>query len=316
MDIQYIDPLHRAWNRMKAILFPINLGKWFALGFTAFLAHLLDMHGGGQGGSHRSGMDLNEFFDLPARAQAWIAAHPWIVALIIAGIIMAFILGIVCLWLSSRGLFMFLDNVVHNRALIQQPWHEFKRRADSLFLWRLLLGFFSLVMLIEFLTAGFFVARDFYHHIDDVSSHVFMLLGLAFIGFALLVILLAVARLLKDFVVPIMYRDDLSVVDAAGKFLTVFSEHIGGFVLYMLFLVVLYIVTFVCIAIAGVITLGIGFVILIIPYIASVVLLPVSVLFRAYSVEFLEQFGEDFRIFPVAAPAPEVSGPASTAEAQ
>jgi len=37
---------------------------------------------------------------------------------------------------------------------------------------------------------------------------------------------------------------------------------------------------------------------LITPYIGSVVLLPVSYTFRAFSVEFLEQFGDDFTIFP------------------
>jgi hypothetical protein len=45
-------------------------------------------------------------------------------------------------------------------------------------------------------------------------------------------------------------------------------------------------------------TCCIGFLLLIIPYIGSVVLLPVFYTFRAFSIEFLEQYGEEFVLFP------------------
>ena len=40
------------------------------------------------------------------------------------------------LWLSSRGKFIFLDDVVSGQARIVEPWNRFKRLGDSLFLWR------------------------------------------------------------------------------------------------------------------------------------------------------------------------------------
>ena len=41
MSIEYIEALSRAWNRMTTALFePFDIGKWFVLGFTAFLAGL------------------------------------------------------------------------------------------------------------------------------------------------------------------------------------------------------------------------------------------------------------------------------------
>ena len=49
---------------------------------------------------------------------------------------------------------------------------------------------------------------------------------------------------------------------------------------------------------AGLLTCCIGFIFLIIPYIGSVIMLPVSVTFRSLSLEFLEQFGPDYKIFP------------------
>jgi len=36
--------------------------------------------------------------------------------------------------LRSRGKFMFLDNVVHDRAEVSQPWQDFRRLGNSLFL--------------------------------------------------------------------------------------------------------------------------------------------------------------------------------------
>jgi hypothetical protein len=52
------------------------------------------------------------------------------------------------------------------------------------------------------------------------------------------------------------------------------------------------------IVIFGLVTCCIGFILLAIPYINVVILLPVPVWFRGFSVEFLEQFGEDYKFFP------------------
>ncbi|MCK7483486.1 MAG: hypothetical protein M0C28_45465 [Candidatus Moduliflexus flocculans] len=43
MTIQFMEPLNRAWNRMKIALFkPFDLHKWFVIGFNAFLAGMMD----------------------------------------------------------------------------------------------------------------------------------------------------------------------------------------------------------------------------------------------------------------------------------
>jgi len=52
------------------------------------------------------------------------------------------------------------------------------------------------------------------------------------------------------------------------------------------------------------VTCLIFFVLLMIPYISSVVLLPVSYTYRAYSLEFLAQFGPDYSLFPIPPPPP------------
>ena len=80
--------------------------------------------------------------------------------------------------------------------------------------------------------------------------------------------------------------------------MTILWPKLGYFLLYGIFILVLGILVVISVIIFGFVTLCIGFLLLIIPYISSVLLLPVSYTFRAYSVEFLEQFGDDFKIYP------------------
>jgi len=76
------------------------------------------------------------------------------------------------------------------------------------------------------------------------------------------------------------------------------QQHLVYFFLYGLFILFLYIIVGILVVIFGLLTCCIGFLILAIPYIGSVLLLPVAVVFRALSIEFLQQFGEQYKIFP------------------
>ena len=42
-----------------------------------------------------------------------------------------FLLIAILLWISSRGKFIYLDNVVHDRAQIVEPWSRFRRLGDT-----------------------------------------------------------------------------------------------------------------------------------------------------------------------------------------
>jgi hypothetical protein len=301
MDITYLEPLKRAIARMKKALFkPFNLNKWFIVGFTAFLAGLADGNpgSGGKISADDSGLDFSEVFDAPARAWEWLTDHPHWIAII--AIIMIVIISVVVLllWLSSRGKFMFLDNVVHDRARISQPWKEYKRLGDSLFLWRLI---FTLVCIIAVgVTLAFFFTTGarIYHEEPFFGIPVLIIIGTVLIGLVFSIILGYISLFLNNFVIPIMYKKDLTAIQAWGLFLNLFKQHIFPFILYGLIILVLTIAVVIGIVLAVIFTCCIGGILLIIPYISSVITLPISYTYRAFSLEFLSQFGEEYNLFP------------------
>ncbi len=297
MTMAFFEPLSRAWNRMKDALFrPFDLNTWLSLGFTAFLADLLESHGGGNS-SHKGGhLDFEDIIDAPLRLWEWLGQHPGWFLLIIFGAMFLLLLLLLFLWLSSRGKFMFLDNVIHGRALVSQPWQEFKSLANSLFIWRLAFGLLCLLFIILFLGSVWQNASNLYW-----DSHRIPVAFLISRGLLLLLVIFSIFYidlLLNHFVVPVMHKNRISATQAWQQFLTIHWSYFGHFLLYALLMLLLNIFFVILILTFGFLTCCMGFILLIIPYINSVVLLPISYTFRAFGPEFLRQFGEDFNVFP------------------
>lgn len=311
MEIRYFDPLSRAWERMKKALFrPFDLKNWFVVGFTAFLSGLTDCHGGGNGKTGwQEPSDIHTLMNFPETAREWLMENPVLAILIAFGIVLAIVLVIVLTWLSSRGKFMFLDNVVHNRALVAQPWREYRTEGNSLFLWRVVFGFAVLAVVLVYLAACFSTLYARYEQYGDTAGLIgpLILMGLGLL--VLMIVISGISLFLSDFVVPVMYRHRISAVRGWGVFIRLFSLHPAQFIGYALLVLLLIIILVVAIVIGGLITCCIGFLILAIPYINEVLLLPVTYTLRAFSVEFLEQFGPDFQVFPRPEAAPATGEP-------
>jgi len=311
MTVSYSEPLTRAWERMKLALFkPFDLHKWFVVGFTAFLAGLADGHQGSKGSRGHWDTNFHDILAFPHKAWVWLGNHPaWAVA--IAFIAFAvLVLGIVLLWLSSRGQFMFLDNVVHHRAEIAKPWNEYRKEGDSLFLWRLA---FHLAILAAFVLATilfFTSASRIYEATRFVPIPVSWILGMGALFLVLFAVTAYVATFLKDFVVPIMAKNRVPATKAWALFMPLFREHAGSFILYGLVIIALIIAFIVFVVIAGLVTCCIGWFLLVIPYIGTVVTLPFWYTLRAFSLEFLAQFGPAYEMFPPPVAVPSEGAPA------
>jgi len=290
--ISITDPIQPAYAYMRRLLFePFQAKKWFLLGFAAFLAHLAD------GGSFnynsnpfnrsRGGPDFEG-------ALSWVSEH---LVLVITLAVMAFLLilalSILLQWLSSRGQFMFLDGVAHDSSDIAEPWARFRELGNQVFAFRVKLmlagwgAFFIIVGLGVALALPDIRARHF-----GMAS----ILALVVAGGLLLLVLLAlvlVTMLLRDFVVPIMYQRNLGT---AAAWSVLRQELLPGrawtFVGFYLVNLLLGVVAALLMLLGCCLTCCLA----LLPYLSSVVFLPIHVFFRCYSLKFLEQFGEEWRI--------------------
>lgn len=303
MNISYVEPLGRAWGRMRRILFtPFDLGAWLVLAFSAWLAGLMD--GGFGGVSHVGGWEdrgeakevmrgMGRAWDAIAERIVWLPLIVFVIAVVVAVLL-------ALLWVSSRAKFIYLDNVAHSRARIVEPWSRLKHLGDSLFLWRLLFGLVVTVVVIAgiwlLILSGAMAALSPGGSFRGTSIALLVLLGL--LGFLFIVAVAYVGFFLENFVVPIMYRFDMRCTQAWHYFLPWLSQHPWQFIFCGLFVLLLFVVVGTIVFVAGLFTCCLGLLILAIPYVGTALLLPLLVTYRAFGPEFLAQFDARFDIFP------------------
>lgn len=302
--------LSNAWQRMKYFLFqPFDLGKWFVVGFAAFLASLGDRSSGGGGDlgwKFSDVLDRKANDDWSGNMESWsdsageyldhIVSNAWMFALAGFLMILGLALVVLLLWLSSRGRFVLLDNLVTGKAGITAPWRQHARLGDSLFRWQivftlaclLVFGVFAVLAVMLFLPIGVLGIHE------AVAIPLVIMLGS--LGFILIVTAVYVEFFLHNFVVPIMYRHGLNCSGAWSRFQTLFSQYPGWFVLYGLVYLMVSIAGTLALLLGGFLTCCLGLVLLMLPYISSVVSLPLTVWLRYWGLEFLGQFGPDFQL--------------------
>lgn len=299
MNIAYFEPFSRAWGRMKIALFkPFDLHKWFIIGFNAFLAGLTEGPRSSGSSGWRGGTSFREFLDFPNKAWGWLTSHPgWFIAIVFIGMFII-ILGVILIWLSSRGTFMFLDNVVHDRAEIAKPWKHYSMEGNSLFLWRLVFILICTILFTSYIIFFFTTASHLYKGSYSEAVPVFLIVVMSFLFILTAMVIGFISMFLNSFVAPIMYKKNIKTTQAWSRFLSLFKRYPFHFILYGLLVFVLAILSVIAIAVAGLLTCCVGFLLLIIPYIGTVITLPIWYTFRAFSLEFLAQFGPEYELFP------------------
>jgi len=301
MPNEYVEPFGRAWNRMKDLLFrPFDLGRWLALGFTAWLATLTK--GGGN-----ANVPVDSFKDLP---QVGTFIHQHLMAIIVVGVSLVVLfcfIGLVLSWLSARGTFMFLDNALTNQAEIVGPWRRWRRQGNSLFWWRLAFGFILLavVLVLGGLCVGLAWPDIHGKHFGGYALAAIVLGFLLLLPFGLMVGYITV--FLGDFVVPLMRKHDLKTNAAWRCFLPLLRANAGAFLLYGLLRFAIGLVLGMALGCAGCLaclfTCGCVGCLLATPFIGTVVLLPVFAWQRYWGPEFLRQFGPEFDVWAGDPPA-------------
>jgi hypothetical protein len=315
VNISYTEPLSRAWNRMKRMLFrPFHIEAWFVLGASAFLANLFQHSGslfnwnGGAWKPREHGVDIQssqQAMDRVRETMMRVFEKPMVLAGIMMLLVFALVAGLVLAWVSARAEFVFLDCVATRRARFAAPWRRYGGLGRSLFLWRAAFSFTYLAPILAFgLPFTHTLITIFTTGTFSLPNIAAMVLG-ASIALLLLLVIGWFSMLMDAFVVPLMYRYEEGSRAAWRRFWPLLSRQGGHFLAYGVFYVVLLIVTSIGLVIAGLGTCCIGLVLMIIPYVGSVVLLPVHVTARGLGPEFLAQFGEEWTAFPPVEPEDE-----------
>lgn len=299
MAVSVTQPISQAWERMVRVCFrPFSLGKWFVLGFAAWLAHL---GGNGGGGRFRVGGPPNNQGGLgPQLRQAGQFLVDNLLPVILFGavvLVLLVVIWLVVLWLRARMKFVFLDGVVLNRAAIVEPWSRTSRQGNSLFLFHLMVFVLAMVSFAVIAAIGVGVAwPDIAVERWGIFATVAVILG-ALLFLPWLLLLLVICLCTEDFVIPIMYREQTSALGGWRLFLgDVLRQNFGWIVLFYLLRFAVGMLIGVGVFALMCATCCVFACLMMIPYINAVVLLPVYVFIRAWSVCMLEQFDERWRM--------------------
>ena len=318
MAISVTDPITPAWNRMVGMLFrPFDARKWFTLGFCAFLAMLgegggsgnIGNPGGGGGGGGRGtgrgggASGASYTFDMVLDdVKRFVLNNAW---WIVPAVIALLALVVVLTWVRSRGKFMFLEGVAYDRAAVVEPWKRLRPLGNAFFRFQLLLIALAFVTVAAVIVFAFVVA------LPDIRADRFgggALTAILVGGIALLVFSIVfgvIQAIAEDFLVPLMYLRGTGVGPAWREFrLGILKGNAGSIVVYFLMRIVLGLAAGVVMAAGMCVTCCIAA----LPYLSSVIFLPVFVFVRSYSLYFLKQFGPQYALVVELPPAPPPGG--------
>jgi len=289
-QIEIFKPFAEAFELMKKILFqPFDLKKWLVIGFAAWLANL----GGGGGGGFNYPDNRREDAQ---KLHETIGQIPQPILITGICILVCFVLLLIVLltWLRARGRFIFVDCIVRNRAAIVEPWKEFRAEGNSFFLFSLVV----VLVLIGLAIAGTLglalplIIRGSGARPGPGLLTAFCLFLIFLIGLALILIVIS------QLMVPIMYRQRCRARLAFAQAVNLVSSHPGPIILYVLFLLVLGVAVVVISCAVACATCCVAA----IPYVGTVILLPIPVTLCAFSLLFLGQFGVDYNVWASSVP--------------
>jgi hypothetical protein len=292
-----LDAAQQAIDHTRRQLFPFRFERWLILGCVAFLDqcgrrsgiggfHVPGPGGWGNGGGGGGGGQGDA-----SKALEWLAIHAFLVAGVAAAVLAVVVaLAALVLWLNSRGVFMYVDNVASGRADFERPWREHAAAASSYFAWSFGLALATLVGVLV-LVAGA-VAAVVALITGPPGTGLTAGLGLAgiFVLFVALIVAASLAALaLRDFVAPLQMRAGVGCREAIRLLIGLVRAQAGVFVVYVLLKIAFSIVAGVALMIAACLTCCC----VLLPVVMQTALQPLFYFERAWSLFLLRQLGYD-----------------------
>ena len=292
-----IDALGEAISHMRAKLFPFSFVGWITLGFVSLLESC-GSGGGGGGLQNRMGGRPGSYED-PTRIVesifGWIAAH---MILFVAGLMVLMVISLVFMWLRSRMVFVYIDDVATGRFDLVRPWGQHGAHADSFFVVSLVVQGASLILLVLIVGLGGFFILWARANEWAVGAIALAAVPIAFIFLLSLVVAALLNMVLRDFVAPLQISRNVGAREAGGIFLSMFSAMPGLWIGYALLKFVVGIAVGLAVLIASCLTCCIGA----LPLVNQTLFQPIYYAERAWSLKLLAQLGED--VTPKVMPPP------------
>jgi hypothetical protein len=303
--IEILAPFNQAIELTRLILFrPFDITKWLVIGFAAFLSGWLNSGGGSINPWSFRRWNTSNLQAPTLQFRSFNMDHAGLVFLTVVAVfvVVALVVLIVWLWIVARGRFVFIDCLVRNRAAIAEPWREFRQEGNRFFVFLLVLMLLSLVLVALFggLIFGLLVLWRNYRVSNVPALFVVVpIVVFAWVAFAMVV------NLITYFMPPVMYTRRCSPVDAARGILQLIFDDPAPFILFILFMIALWIgwIVLGCFVTCATCCLAS------LPYIGTVIVLPVPVFFRSFSLFFLRQFGPAWDVWARLPVPAETSAP-------
>ena len=302
--IEILTPFNQAIELTRLILFrPFDITKWLVIGFAAFLSGWFNSGGGGINPWSFRGWNTSNAQAPTFQFRSFNMDHAGVILLtvIAVGVVLVLAFLVLWLWIVARGRFVFIDCLVRNRAAIVEPWREFRQEGNRFFIFLIVLMLISLVLVALFggLIFGVLVLWRSYR-VSNVPV-LFVLVPIAVFAWVAFAV---VVNLITYFMPPVMYARRSTPVDAARAILQLIFDEPAPFILFILFMILLWLGWIMVGCVVTCVTCCLAS----LPYIGTVLVLPVPVLFRSFSLLFLRQFGPEWDVW-AKIPVPTVTGP-------
>lgn len=301
-SVSPIQAAQQAIELTRRRLFPFRFERWLALGFVAFLDQC-----GRSGSPSGLGYTPGHVGDGGGTAGGGLPGlPPWLgqnlgSVVATAAVVLAFVVALVALvlWLNSRGVFMYLDDVASGRSDVARPWREHKELAASFFAWRF--GIAAATLAGVLILAGFGGLIYFMVRRGQMVAGValaLVLAGLVPLFLLLLLVSTLLSLALRDFVAPIQLSRGTGCGEGILAFWELLKARPGPFALYVL-LKLAFSIGLALVALAlGCGSCCLGF----LPVVAQTALQPALYFERAWSLYLLRPMGID--VLREAGPAP------------
>jgi len=229
---------------------PFKFKKWIILSFCALMAGYL------AGGSYNFSLPNDYKQEVKKQVSHAQSAKPSSFSpekiigkaadkikghLFIAGSLVLVFLLIILLsyWLWARFQFIFLENVIKNDASIRGHFRKHKAAGNSLFGFSLIIGFLTLLLLGLIVVTGFnaVIKTGVFTEGPKVGilKVIFACLPSVFWFLLLIFICGIIYMILRDFMVPVMYKDGPGAVLAWEKAIAIIAANKKDVLLYVVF---------------------------------------------------------------------------------